>query len=63
MQSVVVSLLVSKLKQFGTKLGLVMAAQMVPILIVGVYGGVIADVLPREIVRFNKIIKAQCAAW
>lgn len=47
MQTVSLSLLVLKLTHSGTQLGLVVAAQFLPVLLFGVYGGVIAD-------RFNK---------
>jgi MFS family permease len=47
MQTVGVAWLVLELTHSGTQLGLVVAAQFLPILILGVWGGVIAD-------RFNK---------
>jgi MFS family permease len=47
MQTIGLSWLVLKLTHSGTQLGLVVAAQFLPILIFGVWGGVIAD-------RFNK---------
>lgn len=47
MQTVSLSLLVLKLTHSGTQLGFVVAAQFLPVLLFGVYGGVIAD-------RFNK---------
>lgn len=47
MQTVAVSWLVLKMTHSGTQLGLVIAAQFLPILIFGVWGGVVAD-------RFNK---------
>src|ERR1051326_3961212 len=47
MQTVSLSLLVLDLTHSGTQLGLVVAAQFLPVLFFGVYGGVIAD-------RFNK---------
>ncbi len=47
MQTIAMSWLVLELTHSGTKLGLVMAAQFLPILLFGVWGGVIAD-------RFNK---------
>jgi len=46
-QTVSLSLLVLKLTHSGTQLGLVVAAQFLPVLLFGVYGGLIAD-------RFNK---------
>jgi len=46
-QTVAVSWLVLKMTHSGTQLGLVIAAQFLPILILGVWGGVVAD-------RFNK---------
>ena len=46
-QTVAVSWLVLKMTHSGTQLGLVIAAQFLPILILGVCGGVVAD-------RFNK---------
>lgn len=47
MQTVAVSWLVLKMTHSGTQLGLVIAAQFLPILIFGVWGGVVAD-------RFSK---------
>lgn len=47
MQTVAMGWLVLQLTHSGTQLGLVTAAQFLPILIIGVWGGVIAD-------RFNK---------
>jgi len=47
MQTIAMSWLVLELTHSGTQLGLVLAAQFVPILLLGVWGGVIAD-------RFNK---------
>src|ERR1039458_9233161 len=47
MQTIGVSWLVLKLTHSGTQLGLVVAAQFLPVLIIGAWGGVIAD-------RFNK---------
>jgi MFS family permease len=47
MQTVSLSLLVLKLTGSGTQLGFVVAAQFLPLLLFGTYGGVIAD-------RFNK---------
>lgn len=47
MQTIALSWLVLELTHSGTKLGLVTAAQFLPILLFGVWGGVIAD-------RFNK---------
>jgi MFS family permease len=47
MQTVGLSWLVLKLTHSGTQLGLVVAMQFLPVLVLGVYGGVIAD-------RFNK---------
>jgi MFS family permease len=47
MQTVSLSLLVLKLTGSGAQLGLVVAAQYLPLLLFGAYGGVIAD-------RFNK---------
>jgi len=47
MQSIGLTWLVLKLTHSGTQLGLVMAAQFLPILFFGVWGGLIAD-------RFNK---------
>jgi MFS family permease len=47
MQTIAMSWLVLELTHSGTKLGLVTAAQFLPILLFGVWGGVIAD-------RFNK---------
>ncbi|HLX55557.1 MAG TPA: MFS transporter [Ktedonobacteraceae bacterium] len=46
-QTVSLSLLVLQLTHSGTQLGLVVAAQYLPVLLFGAYGGVIAD-------RFNK---------
>ncbi|HUC88119.1 MAG TPA: MFS transporter [Candidatus Binatia bacterium] len=47
MQTIAVSWLVLELTHSGTQLGLVVAAQFLPILVLGVWGGVIAD-------RFDK---------
>jgi MFS family permease len=47
MQTIAVSWLVLELTHSGTQLGLVVAAQFLPMLIIGTWGGVIAD-------RFNK---------
>lgn len=47
MQTIALSWLVLQLTHSGTQLGLVIAAQFLPILIFGIWGGVIAD-------RFNK---------
>jgi len=47
MQTIGLSWLVLKLTHSGTQLGLVIAAQFLPILLVGMWGGLIAD-------RFNK---------
>ncbi|HVX57644.1 MAG TPA: MFS transporter [Candidatus Saccharimonadales bacterium] len=47
MQTIGLSWLVLKLTHSGTQLGLVVAAQFLPILLFGVFGGVVAD-------RFNK---------
>src|SRR5689334_13270154 len=47
MQTIAVSWLVLQLTHSGTQLGLVLAAQFLPILFFGVFGGVIAD-------RFDK---------
>jgi MFS family permease len=47
MQAVGLSWLVLRLTHSGTQLGLVLAAQFLPVLLLGVWGGVIAD-------RFNK---------
>jgi MFS family permease len=47
MQTIALSWLVLKLTHSGTQLGLVLAAQFLPMLLLGVWGGVIAD-------RFNK---------
>jgi MFS family permease len=47
MQTVALTWLVLKLTHSGTQLGLVIAAQFLPVLIFGLWGGVIAD-------RFNK---------
>jgi MFS family permease len=47
MQTIALSWLVLQLTHSGTQLGLVVAAQFVPMLLFGVWGGVIAD-------RFNK---------
>src|ERR1035438_1826057 len=47
MQTIGLSWLVLSLTHSGTQLGLVIAAQFLPILLLGVWGGVIAD-------RFNK---------
>ena len=47
MQTIAVSWLVLKMTHSGTQLGLVIAAQFIPILILGAWGGVVAD-------RFSK---------
>src|SRR5665811_1479697 len=47
MQTIALSWLVLQLTHSGTQLGLVVAAQFLPMLLLGVWGGVIAD-------RFNK---------
>jgi MFS family permease len=47
MQTIALSWLVLQLTHSGTQLGLVLAAQFLPMLLLGVWGGVIAD-------RFNK---------
>jgi len=47
MQTIGVSWLVLKITHSGTQLGLVVAAQFLPMLVFGVFGGVVAD-------RFNK---------
>jgi len=47
MQTIAVSWLVLKMTHSGTQLGLVIAAQFLPLLIIGVWGGVVAD-------RFDK---------
>lgn len=47
MQTIAVSWLVLKMTHSGTQLGLVIATQFLPVLIFGVWGGVVAD-------RFNK---------
>ena len=47
MQTIAVTWLVLELTHSGTQLGLVVAAQFLPVLVFGVWGGVIAD-------RFNK---------
>src|SRR5690349_17572522 len=48
MQSVAQGLLVLKLTGSGTSLGLVIALQMVPMLVLGPWGGVIADRYPKR---------------
>jgi MFS family permease len=48
MQSVALSWLAFELSHSGTTIGLVLAAQFLPVLLLGAYGGVIADRLPKR---------------
>jgi MFS family permease len=48
MQTVAQALLVLKLTGSGTQLGLITAVQSIPILVLGPYGGVIADRFPKR---------------
>lgn len=48
MQSVALSWLVFELTHSGTAIGLVLAAEFLPVLILGAYGGLIADRLPKR---------------
>jgi MFS family permease len=52
MQSVAQGLLVLKLTGSGTALGLVIALQMVPMLVLGAWGGVIADRYPKRLILY-----------
>jgi MFS family permease len=52
MQSVAQAWLVLKLTNSGTSLGIVMALQYLPILILGPYGGVIADRFSKRIILY-----------
>lgn len=57
MQTIAMSWLVLELTHSGTKLGLVTAAQFLPILLLGVWGGVVADRLEkRKILYFTQSI-------
>lgn len=51
-QTVAISWLVLKMTHSGTQLGLVIAAQFLPILIFGVWGGVVADRLDKRTVLY-----------
>ena len=63
MQSVAQGLLVLDLTGSGTALGLVVALQTLPVLFLGVWGGVIADRLPkRQILIVTQIAFAALAA-
>jgi MFS family permease len=48
MQSVALSWLVFELTHSGTAIGLVLAAQFLPVLALGAYGGLIADRVPKR---------------
>jgi MFS family permease len=48
MQTIAVSWLVLSLTHSGTQLGLVVAAQFVPVLLLGAWGGVVADRFPKR---------------
>ena len=48
MQSVALSWLVFELTHSGTAIGLVLAAQFLPVLTLGAYGGLIADRVPKR---------------
>src|SRR3954470_6254883 len=48
MQTVAQGLLVLKLTGSGTALGLIIALQMVPMLVLGPWGGVVADRYPKR---------------
>jgi len=48
MQSVAISWLAYELSHSATTVGLVLAAQFLPLLVLGAYGGVVADRLPRR---------------
>jgi MFS family permease len=52
MQTIALTWLVLKLTHSGTQLGLVTAAQFLPILLFGVWGGVLADRLPKRRVLY-----------
>src|ERR1700722_20149638 len=52
MQTIGLSWLVLKLTHSGTQLGLVTAAQFLPVLLFGVWGGVFADRLPKRKVLY-----------
>jgi MFS family permease len=47
-QTVAISWLVLKMTHSGTQLGLVIAAQFLPVLLFGVWGGVVADRFPKR---------------
>src|SRR5512137_481351 len=62
MQSIAQAWLVLRLTNSGAALGIVSALQYVPILILGPYGGVIADRLPkRRILYFTQSISGLLA--
>src|SRR5512146_2968028 len=62
MQSVAQAWLVLKLTNSGSALGLATALQYVPILILGPYGGVVADRIPkRKILVFTQSISGVLA--
>jgi MFS family permease len=62
MQTVSLSLLVFELTHSGTQLGLVVAAQFLPILLFGVYGGLIADRLnKRHVLYFTQSLQGLLA--
>jgi MFS family permease len=48
MQSLALSWLVFELTHSGTAIGLVLAAQFLPVLALGAYGGLIADRVPKR---------------
>jgi MFS family permease len=52
MQTIAVSWLVLKMTHSGTQLGLVIASQFLPILILGVWGGVVADRFDKRTVLY-----------
>ena len=62
MQTVAQGLLVLRLTHSGTALGLVTALQTIPVLLMGPWGGVIADRFPkRSILYFTQISASLCS--
>jgi MFS family permease len=62
MQTVAQGLLVVKLTDSATVLGLVVAVQMMPVLIFGLWAGVVADRLPkRTLLIVTQVLAAACA--
>ena len=64
MQTIAQGWLVLKLTNSGTALGVVVAVQYVPLLILGSFGGVIADRYPkRTILFFTQSIAVLASSW